>query len=80
MPFDAVLGTILYSPDRKLAIVNGRIEHAGDADVWPVDMENGQTLLLDLLAEGFHRLARSHRDRQDQAPRPLPGRWIPQRS
>ena len=30
LPFDAVLGTILYSPDRKLAIVNGRIVGPGD--------------------------------------------------
>jgi len=30
LPFDAVLGTILYSPDRKLAIVDGRI--VGPAD------------------------------------------------
>jgi hypothetical protein len=30
MPFDAVLGTILFSPDRKLAIVNGRIVGIGD--------------------------------------------------
>jgi hypothetical protein len=30
VPFDAVLGTILYSPDRKLAIVNGRIVGPGD--------------------------------------------------
>ena len=29
-PFDAVLGTILFSPDRKLAIVNGRIVGIGD--------------------------------------------------
>jgi hypothetical protein len=29
-PFDAVLGTILYSPDRKLAIVDGRIVAVGD--------------------------------------------------
>jgi hypothetical protein len=29
-PFDAVLGTILYSPDRKLAIVDGRIVGPGD--------------------------------------------------
>jgi hypothetical protein len=28
--FDAVLGTILYSPDRKLAIIDGRIVGAGD--------------------------------------------------
>jgi len=30
VPFDAVLGTILYSPDRKLAIINGRIVGTGD--------------------------------------------------
>jgi len=30
LPFDAVLGTILHSPDRKLAIVNGRIVGIGD--------------------------------------------------
>jgi len=29
-PFDAVLGTILYSPDRKLAIVDGDIVATGD--------------------------------------------------
>jgi hypothetical protein len=28
--FDAVLGTILYSPDRKLAIIDGRIVAPGD--------------------------------------------------
>jgi hypothetical protein len=31
LPFDAVLETILYSPDRKLAIVDGRIVALGDA-------------------------------------------------
>jgi len=30
LPFDAALGTILYSPDRKLAIIDGRIVSAGD--------------------------------------------------
>jgi hypothetical protein len=30
MPFDAVLGTILYSPDRKLAIIDDRIVGVGD--------------------------------------------------
>jgi len=30
LPFDAVLGTILYSPDRRLAIVDGRIVGPGD--------------------------------------------------
>jgi hypothetical protein len=30
LPFDAVLGSILYSPDRKLAIIDGRIVGPGD--------------------------------------------------
>ena len=30
LPFDAVLGTILYSPDRKLAIIDGHIVQADD--------------------------------------------------
>jgi hypothetical protein len=30
LPLDAMLGTILYSPDRKLAIVDGRIVGIGD--------------------------------------------------
>jgi hypothetical protein len=30
VPLDAVLGTILYSPDRRFAIVNGRIVGPGD--------------------------------------------------
>jgi hypothetical protein len=30
VPFDAVLGSILYSPDRKLAIIDGRIVGPGD--------------------------------------------------
>jgi hypothetical protein len=29
-PFEAELGTILFGPDRKLAIINGRIVEAGD--------------------------------------------------
>jgi len=29
-PFDAVLGTILFSPDRKLAIVDNQIVAVGD--------------------------------------------------
>jgi len=29
-PFDAALGTILYSPDRKLAIIDNRIVGVGD--------------------------------------------------
>ena len=29
-PFDAALGTILYSPDRKLAIIDNRIVAVGD--------------------------------------------------
>jgi hypothetical protein len=30
LPFEATLGTILYSAERKLAIVDGRIVQAGD--------------------------------------------------
>ena len=30
LPFDAALSTILYSPDRKLAIIDGRIVQPGD--------------------------------------------------
>jgi hypothetical protein len=30
LPFDASLGTILYSPDRQLAIIDGRIVGLGD--------------------------------------------------
>jgi hypothetical protein len=30
LAFDASLGTILYSPDRKLAIIDGRIVGVGD--------------------------------------------------
>jgi len=30
LPFDAALGTILFSPDRKLAIIDGRIVGPGD--------------------------------------------------
>jgi hypothetical protein len=30
LPFDAALGTILYGPDRRLAIVDGRIIQVGD--------------------------------------------------
>jgi hypothetical protein len=29
-PFEAVLGTILYSPDRQLAIIDNRIVGVGD--------------------------------------------------
>ena len=30
LPFEAELGTILYAPERKLAIVDGRIVQVGD--------------------------------------------------
>jgi hypothetical protein len=30
LPFEATLGTILFSPDRKLAIIDGRIVGVGD--------------------------------------------------
>ena len=49
MPFDAVLGTILYSSDRKLAIVNGRIVGLGDVvnGARIVDISAGTVLLRD---------------------------------
>ncbi len=49
MPFDAVLGTILYSSDRKLAIVNGRIVGLGDVvnGARIVDIAAGTVLLRD---------------------------------
>jgi len=30
LPFEAALGTILYGPDRRLAIIDGRIVQIGD--------------------------------------------------
>jgi hypothetical protein len=49
VPFDALLGTILYSPDRKLAIVNSRIVGLGDAvnGAQVVDITPGAVLLRD---------------------------------
>jgi len=49
VPFDAVLGTILYSSDRKLAIVNGRIVGLGDVvnGARIVDISAGTVLLRD---------------------------------
>jgi hypothetical protein len=49
VPFDAVLGTILYSPERKLAIVNGRIVGVGDLvnGARIVDISAGTVLLRD---------------------------------
>jgi hypothetical protein len=49
VPFDAVLGTILYSPDRKLAIVDGRIVGIGDGvkGAQIVDITQGMVLLRD---------------------------------
>jgi hypothetical protein len=49
MPFDASLGSILYSPDRRLAIVDGRILSVGD-DVKGariVDISQNTVLLRD---------------------------------
>ena len=49
MPLDAALGTILYSPDRKLAIVNGRIVGIGDdvSGARIVDITSAMVLLRD---------------------------------
>jgi hypothetical protein len=33
------------------AMLNGRIDRAGDVDFWPLQLENGQTIMLDVLAE-----------------------------
>ncbi len=30
LPFEAALGTILYGPERRLAIIDGRIVQVGD--------------------------------------------------
>jgi hypothetical protein len=48
-PFAAVLGIILYSPDRRLAIVNGRVVGLGDAvnGARIVDITSGAVLLRD---------------------------------
>jgi hypothetical protein len=49
MPFDAAPGTILYSAERKLAIVDGRIVGIGDDVVergW-VDITQAMVLLRD---------------------------------
>lgn len=49
LPFEAVLGTILYSPDRKLAIVDGRIVGPGDEmkGARIVDITPSEVLLRD---------------------------------
>ena len=49
VPFDAALGSILYSPDRKLAIVNGRIVAPGDEvnGARIVDITSSTVLLRD---------------------------------
>ena len=58
LPFDAVLGTILYSPDRKLAIIDNRIVGVGDEvrGARVVDITAGAVMLRD--AQGrLRRLA-----------------------
>ena len=35
------------------AMLNGRIEHAGETDEWPLDLEKDQTINLEVLAEAF---------------------------
>jgi hypothetical protein len=49
LPFEGVLGTILYSPDRKLALVDGRIVGIGDRvrDARVVDISTSAVLLRD---------------------------------
>jgi hypothetical protein len=49
LPFDALLGTILYSPDRKLAIIDGRIVGPGDEvrGARIVDITPGTVILRD---------------------------------
>lgn len=49
LPFDAVLGTILYSPDRKFAIIDNRIVGIGDEvrDARVVEITSGAVLLRD---------------------------------
>ena len=58
LPFDAALGTILYSADRRLAIVDGKIVGIGDVirDARVIDITPGAVLLRD--AQGrLRRLA-----------------------
>jgi len=49
LPFDAVLGTILYSADRRLAIIDGRIVGLGDEvrGAHVIDITPGAVLLRD---------------------------------
>jgi hypothetical protein len=49
LPFDAVLGTILYSPERRLAIIDGRIVGPGDEvrGARVIDITPGAVLLRD---------------------------------
>jgi hypothetical protein len=49
LPFDATLGTILYSSDRRLAIIDGRIVGVGDQvrDARVVDITPDSVLLRD---------------------------------
>jgi hypothetical protein len=58
LPFDAVLGTILYAPERKLAIVDGRIVQTGDEINGAQVVEITQTTVLLRDARGrLRRLA-----------------------
>jgi hypothetical protein len=49
VPFDALLGTVLYSPDRKLAIIDGRIVAPGDEvrGARVIDITHGTVTLRD---------------------------------
>jgi hypothetical protein len=57
-PFDAALGSILYAPDRRLAIIDGRIVSAGDEvrGARVVDIAPGVVLLRDAQGQ-LRRLA-----------------------
>ena len=55
-PFEGLLGTILYSPDRKLAIIDGRIVSPGDEirGARVVDITPGTVILRDGLGHLRH--------------------------
>ena len=53
--FDAVLGTILYGPDRKLAVVDNRIVQVGDEIRGAVVVEIAPTAVLLRDAQGRMR-------------------------
>jgi len=64
VPFDGLLGTILYSPDRKLAIIDGRIVGPGDEiqGARIVDITPGTVILRDGLGH-LKQLTMASRER-----------------